>query len=284
MMIKNLSKAVLELYERTATDLPKDVERRIKDAMAKEKNKDARDILGILIQNVSLARKEKTPICQDTGTPIFYVYYPSKYSQREIKNEILKATKTATAKFLRKNAIDALTGKTIGNLPLMHFEEWGKKYLKISLMLKGGGSENIGMVYKLPNNELNADRDLKGVEKCAIDAVYRAQGFGCPPYILGIGIGGSIESSYEEGKKQLFRKIDDVNRENELKKLENGLLLKLNKLGIGPSGLGGKTTALAVKISALPRHPASFFVAVVFSCWALRRHSLEYRSGNFKIA
>jgi len=143
-------------------------------------------------------------------------------------------------------------------------------------MLKGGGSENVGLSYKLPNKELNADRSLKGVKKCILDAVVKAQGKACPPYIIGAAIGGSKDITSFLSKKQILRNIQDKNKDPSLNKIEQELKEEINTLGIGPLGLGGKTTCLAVKIAASARHPASFFVDISFCCWACRRGSLKY--------
>ncbi|UCC91255.1 MAG: fumarate hydratase, partial [Candidatus Aenigmatarchaeota archaeon] len=157
------------------------------------------------------------------------------------------------------------------NKPVIHFEESDK--FGVELLMKGGGSENVSGIYSLPDPELKADRDIEGVRKCVLDAVMKAQGEGCPPYILGVALGGSLEEVANLSKRQLLRKLDDENDDSELVKFEKELLREINKLGIGPSGLGGKTTALGVKVTKSLRHPASFFVGIAFSCWALRRAS-----------
>ena len=139
--------------------------------------------------------------------------------------------------------------------------------------MKGAGSENISLVYSLPDVNLKANRDLSGVRKCVLDAVVKAQGKGCPPYIIGVGIGGGFEEVAGLAKKQLMRKLDESNEDEVLDKLEKELLEEINKLGIGPLGLGGKATALGVKVGKTYRHPGSFFVSVSFGCWAFRRQN-----------
>jgi len=212
-------------------------------------------------------------MCQDTGIPVFYAKYPKDYSQIELKKTIEEATDTASEEVpIRPNAVDSLTDENIGNKPVIHFEESDK--LKIDLMLKGGGSENVSTLYFLPDNELNAHRNLDGVRKCVLDAVFKAQGKGCPPYIVGVAVGGSLEQVTHLSKKQLLRKIDDENPIKELNGFEKNVFDDINKLGIGPLGLGGKSTALGVKAVTSYRHPASFFVGVSLGCWAMRRQSL----------
>ena len=138
-------------------------------------------------------------------------------------------------------------------------------------MLRGGGSENISTIYQLPNNNLEALRNLDGVKKCVLDAVFKAQGKGCPPYIIGVAIGGNIEEVAHLSKKQLLRQINDINPKSELKVLEEETLKEINDFDIGPMGLGGDTTALSLKITSSVRHPATFFVGISISCWCLRR-------------
>ncbi len=152
-------------------------------------------------------------------------------------------------------------------------------------MLKGGGCENVGKLYNLPIKELQAERDLSGIRKCVIDAVYNAQGMGCPPYVIGVGIGASKDQVTKLSKEQLLRKLGDKNKYIILEKLEKNLIKEINKLGIGPLGFGGKTTALEVKIGINHRHPASYFVDVSMSCWADRRARLvwQIRDSRFKI-
>jgi fumarate hydratase class I len=277
----DLIKAIVELYKKTSTELPDDVVVALKKAKGNEKKKSiAFSVLDVILKNINLAKNNSRPICEDSGMPTFYVYYNKDYSADELKKIIFRATSIATKKnYLRENAVNSLTNKNTktgfgNNIPIINFNECDDKFLKIDLMLKGGGSENVSMQYSLPDINLNADRDLDGIKKCIIDAVKKAQGFGCPPGIIGVGIGGDRASSYDLAKKQLFRKLNDKNNNKMLEKLENDLYKKLNLLGIGPMGLGGKTTVLGVKAAAIDRIPASFFVSVAYMCWACRRKSL----------
>lgn len=269
---------IASLLRKAACDLPDDVEAALKKAREREDGS-GRDVLGTILENARLARCKARPMCQDTGTPVFYVTTPAKVDRRKIIGEIAAAAKKATADVpLRCNAVDPVTGRNQGmNTPVIHFSEWNKRTVRVELMLKGGGSENVVQLYRLPDDRLNAGRDLEGVQRCVLDAVHKAQGKGCPPYIIGVGIGGMADSAISLSKRQLLRRIDDRNPDAKLRKLENQLLKKVNGLCIGPMGLGGKTTALAVKAGTLPRHPASYFVAVSFMCWACRRGSVEVK-------
>ena len=282
--MKKLVDAVASLIKRTSTELPSDLIKSIKTAKGKEKkNSTASHVLGTILKNISLAKKGSLPICQDTGTLNFYVYYNSKkHDQKTIRDSIMKAVKIATkGYYLRPNAVNPITGTNTGNIgarmPSIKFNGWSKNQLKIDLMLKGGGSENVSAQYKLPDARLKAGRDLDGVKKCVIDAVKSAGGKGCAPGIVGVCIGGDRAIGYEEAKKQLFRKIDDKNKNPKLAKLEKELYGELNKLNIGPMGLGGITTVLSVKVTPLHRVPASFFVSIAYMCWACRRRSMVIR-------
>ncbi len=248
-----------------------------------EEGSAAQGALDTILENVVLARKISAPICQDTGTLIFYVGYPAGWSTLALKKQIRAAVELATRRaYLRPNAVDSLTGKNSGNnlggaFPSLHFEEWEQDYLKVDLMLKGGGSENVGAQYSLPDDRLRAGRDLNGVRSAVLDAVFRAQGQGCAPGVIGVAIGGDRGSSYVKSKEQFFRPLDDENPAPQLVELEKKLLKEANDLGIGPMGFGGQTTVLGVKIGALHRLPACYFVTVSYMCWANRRRTMIVR-------
>jgi fumarate hydratase class I len=287
-MQADLTERFLELVRLAATDLPPDVEAGLRKAVEQEEpGTAARGALETILKNVALARENSTPICQDTGTPIFYVYYPEDWSTMKLRKQIESAVAEATARaYLRPNAVNALTGKNTGNnlgdkhYPSVHFEEVEGDTLTVDLMLKGGGCENVGAQYALPYNPLGAGRDLAGVRKVALDAVQKAQGKGCAPGILGIAIGGDRGSSYYGSKEVLFRQLDDTNPDPELAELETRLTRESNQLGIGPMGFGGNTTVLGTKITGLHRLPASYFVSVTYMCWAYRRRRMIVRDGD----
>lgn len=289
----DLTPHFLELVRRASTDLRPDVERALRAAREREaEGSAAQGALDTIINNVELAREKSTPICQDTGTPIFYVYYPGTagWSTLELKRQINEAVAQATAKaYLRPNAVDSLTGKNSGNnlgaeFPTFHFHEWEAPYLKVDLMLKGGGCENVGVQYKLPDSRLGAGRNLEGVRRAVLDAVYQAQGKGCAPAVIGVAVGGDRGSSYVKSKEQFYRDLDDTSGNPELAALEKRLTDEANSLGIGPMGFGGQTTVLGVKIDALHRLPASYFVTASYMCWADRRRTLMWRDGAVEIS
>lgn len=272
------------LIAEASSSLPEDVEKAIKAALRREeRGKSAAVVLETILDNVALARKERVPLCQDTGTLAFYV--DSSLRRRVTPGVLRKAVALATARgALRKNCIDSVTGESYDDncaegSPVIHYVE-GKGKIgagTVTLLLKGGGSENMSRQYSLPDSALGAGRDMEGVRKCILDAVAKAQGYGCAPGILGVCIGGDRATAYEVAKEQLLRPLGKEGdaADQTLRKLEKTILKDANSLGIGPMGLGGRTTLLGVRIAARPRVPASFFVTVAYMCWACRRKSCE---------
>ena len=282
-----LKEHILELIRRASTDLPPDVEARLKRAYDEaDEGSTEKSVFNVILENVKLARENSTPICQDTGHVIFYVNYPLGMKEWEITEEIKKAVIEATEKnYLRPNAVDPITGKNSGNnigknAPYITYHCWDKDYIEFKLMLKGGGSENVGVQYKLPDASLKAGRDLEGVRKVIIDAITKAQGFGCAPGTVGVGIGGDRGVSYLLSKKTFFRKMDSKNENPVLAEFEDRLEKELNSLGIGPMGFGGKTTVLDVFVDAQHRHPATYYVSVSYMCWAFRRKTMIVKSNG----
>lgn len=280
--MRDLTGPILELIRLAATDLPPDVEAGLRRAIEQEQpGSAAQGALETILKNVEMARRDSTPICQDTGTPIFFVNYPQGWSTIRIKKQIQEAVAEATRRaYLRPNAVDSLSGINSGDnlgddhFPTIHFEEIEDDSLQIDLMLKGGGCENVGAQYSLPNTALGAGRDLAGVRKVALDAVHNAQGKGCAPGILGIAVGGDRGSSFAASKEVLLRQLDDANTNPELADLEGRLTDEANQMGIGPMGFGGQTTVLGTKITGMHRLPASYFVSVSYMCWAYRRRRM----------
>ncbi|MEW6109952.1 MAG: fumarate hydratase [Nitrospirota bacterium] len=276
-----LRDGIVELYKKVATSLPPDIEGAIKSAFSDEtEGSIAKSSLGIILENIKLARETARPICQDTGIPVFFAKVPAGLSQIELRNTLMDATRIATEKIpLRPNAVDIISEINSGDntgtgFPVIYFEETLSSTLSIDLMLKGAGCENSGLTYKLPFEEFDAQRNLDGVRKCVIDTVQKAQGRGCPPYVVGVGIGASKDQVTRLAKEQAMRKLNDINKIEDLDGLEKRLLKEGNELGIGPLGLGGKSTVIGVKVGVNHRHPASYFVDVSINCWATRRGRL----------
>ena len=291
----NVVDKLVDLIRKTSSSLPEDVLRALKAAARKEKKgSSAAVVLKTILENCAIAAKRGTPLCQDTGTLTFFV--DEKLRRKVTPAVIKKAVALATEKgYLRKNTIDSVTGKSYDDncaegAPVVHYCgsscSSGARSSRptVTLILKGGGSENMSRQYSLPDAALGAGRDLAGVRKCILDAVQRIQGYGCAPGILGVCIGGDRATGYEVAKEQLLRPLDEAEgrgkREEgrgEILKLERRVLKEANSLGIGPMGLGGKTTLLGVKIAARPRVPASFFVTIAYMCWACRRQTATFR-------
>jgi len=277
-----LQDSLLELIRRASAEIPDDVHKAILDSLEREKKGTiAESAMKIIEQNIELARSKSQPICQDTGSIIFYVDCPVGFDQLAFQDAAREAVKTATKKgYLRQNSVDSITGKNDGtNLgpgsPTVHFHQHRSPEISVRLVLKGGGCENVGAQYSLPNEKLKANRDLDGCRKVILDAVLQAQGKGCGPGILGVCIGGDRATGYEFSKQQFLRKLDDENENPELNRLEQDVVETANKLGIGPMGFGGKTTLLGTKIGVLNRLPASYFVSVSYMCWAYRRQGVK---------
>jgi fumarate hydratase class I len=273
--------SLIELIRRTSAELPDDVNAAlVRSLEAEKKGTIAESALKIIERNIELAKRKSQPICQDTGSVIFYVECPLGLDQITFEETAREAVTLATKKgYLRQNSVDSVTGKNDGTntgpgAPVVHFHQHRSAGTNVCLILKGGGCENVGAQYSLPAEKLHANRDLDGCRKVILDAVLQAQGKGCGPGILGVCIGGDRATGYEFSKQQFLRKLDDRNPDATLDALEQDILKTANELGIGPMGFGGKTTLLGVKICAANRVPASFFVSVSYMCWAYRRQGV----------
>jgi fumarate hydratase class I len=292
--MKLFEESMYQLIEETSTNLPADVRRAIADAQYKE-DAGTRSALSLstIATNIEMAETNVSPICQDTGMPTFIIHTPVGANQIEMKKAILNATVRATKNGkLRPNSVDSLTGSNSGDnlgpgTPVIHFEQWEKDEIDVRLILKGGGCENKNIQYSLPA-ELEglgkAGRDLDGIRKCIMHAIYQAQGQGCSAGVIGVGIGGDRTTGYELAKKQLFRTLDDVNENDQLRALETYVMDHANDLGIGTMGFGGQVTLLGCKVGVMNRLPASFFVSVAYNCWAFRRQGIliDAASGEIK--
>jgi fumarate hydratase class I len=279
--MSELQNSLLELIRCTSAEIPDDVNQAILASLEQEKKGTiAESALKIIDQNIQLAKRKSQPICQDTGSILFFVDCPVGFDQLTFEETAKEAVKLATKKgYLRQNSVDSLTGVNDGTnvgpgAPTFHFHQHRSPEVSVRLVLKGGGCENVGAQYSLPSEKLNANRDLDGCRKTILDAVLQAQGKGCGPGILGVCIGGDRATSYEMSKTQFLRLIPDRNPNPVLDKLEQDILKTANELGIGPMGFGGKTTLLGVKICAANRLPASYFVSISYMCWAYRRQGV----------
>src|ERR1700684_1765132 len=276
-----LHNSLVELITQTSTNLPPDVRAAMSaTGLAEKPDTQASQALNIIFSNIDMAADDTGAICQDTGMPTFYVHTPVSVNQIAIRKAIRAAVAEATKRGkLRPNSVDSITGKNSGDnlgpgTPVIHFEQWEEDEVEIKLILKGGGCENKNIQYSLPcelEHLGRADRNLEGVRKCILHAVWQAQGQGCAPGALGVCIGSDRAHGYVLAKNQLFRTLDDTNPVPELARLEAEVMDEANRLGVGAMGFGGKASLIGCKIMAANRLPASFFVSVAYECWAYRR-------------
>src|SRR6202140_1982171 len=276
-----LAGSLLELITQTSTTLPPAVRAAMAIASGSETpGIQSSQALDIILSNVDMAIDDVGPICQDTGMPTFVIHTPVGVNQIRLKKAIFDAVAEATRLGkLRPNSVDSLTGKNSGNnlgdeTPVVHFEQWEEDEIEVKLILKGGGCENKNIQYSVPctlDHMGRADRNLEGVRKCILHAVWQAQGQGCAPGAVGVCIGSDRAHGYDLAKGELFRTLDDVNPNPELAKLEAEIMDEANRLGVGAMGFGGKASLIGCKIVAANRLPASFFVSVAYDCWAFRR-------------
>src|SRR4029079_17294964 len=293
-MLPSFFDSVLQLIVRTSTDLPPDVRAAMKHALVAEPAATrASQALTIIAQNIDLAADGEGAICQDTGMPTFEVKTPVGANQIWMRQQIREAVAEATRRGkLRPNSVDSITGKNSGDnlgpgTPIIHFDQWEHDTIEIKLILKGGGCENTNAQYAVPV-ELphlgRADRNLDGVRKCILHAIWQAQGKGCSPGAVGVCVGGDRTSGYLHAKEQLFRTLDDTNPDTRLAAVEDAVIDAANQLTVGPMGFGGKTSLIGCKIGALNRLPASFFVSIAYDCWAFRRLGVTLDASTGAIA
>jgi len=277
---KTVENVAFKLLQLAVIELPRDAKEALQRAYREEESEAGKTQLKAILDNIELAEKTRTPVCQDTGVIIFYVKAGGKAKGLDkIGDALLSATRRATEEVpLRPNAIDPFTQKNTGDntgrfIPFAHWEIVPGNSVEITVMPKGGGSENVcalGMI--------SPGQGVKGLKKFVVDAVINAGAQPCPPNILGVAVGGGADIAMKLAKAALLRPLDEPNPNPDLAKLEKELYEAANSTGIGPMGLGGKFTVLGVKVDYAHRHPASYPVAVAFQCWAARRASARISS------
>jgi len=265
-----MKKQIVELIRRAHTQLPREVVKALKAAYKREDSEIARLQLRNILENIKLAKKLNVPLCQDTGLPIFYVSLAKK-NYKIIEKAIIEGVKEATQKVpLRPNVVDPLTRKNSGNnagegIPLINWKFSSSSTTEVLYFPKGAGSENCSAAKMLKPSE-----GLRGIKEFVLETVKSAGGKPCPPTIVGVGIGGSLDLAAKLAKEALLRPINSYSKKKDIAKLEKELLEEINKLGIGPMGLGGRTTSLKVNVECAACHTASLPTAVNIECWAHR--------------
>lgn len=273
--VKQVVQAVAKLCIDANYNIPRDVLNKLKDCCSKEESPVAKDILNQIIENDILAKETKVPMCQDTGLTVVFLEVGREV---HLNGDIYEAIQEGVRKgykdgYLRKSIVkDPFNRVNTGdNTPaIIHTKFVEGDKVKIIIAPKGGGSENMSTVTMLKPSD-----GLKGVKEFIVNFVEKAGGNPCPPIVVGVGIGGNLEKSALLAKEALLREINDINEDEELKILEEELLKEINRLGIGPMGLGGRTTAIAVKVKKHPCHIAQLPLAININCHAARHKEVE---------
>lgn len=270
-----MENVAFNLVKQAVIYLPEDVKRALRKAYAEETSETGKTQLKAILENIELAEKLQAPVCQDTGTITFYVKAGSQVKNlHRVEAALVAATREATREVpLRPNAVDPFTQKNSGDntgrfAPYLHWAIVSGDSLELTVMIKGGGSENVSAAGMLVQSE-----GIRGLKRFVVDAVIKAGAQPCPPTILGVAVGGGADVAMKLAKKALLRPLDEANSDRRLAEIERKILEAANMTGIGPMGLGGKTTVLGVHVDYAHRHPASFPVAVAFNCWAARHAS-----------
>ncbi|ALM73993.1 fumarate hydratase alpha subunit [Thermococcus barophilus] len=280
--------AIVETIRKASIYLPPDVKEALKRAYEQEKSNTAKAQLRAILDNVELAEKLKRPICQDTGIMMFYVKAGYNFpALNVIEGALIRATKRATQEIpLRPNSVNPFTGENSGDntgrfIPYIHWELVPGDEVEITVVPKGGGSEYPAVYRMIPPG-----RGLEGLKETVVDAILSAGAMPCPPTIVGVGVGGGADIAMTLAKKAAtLRKIGSKNPDPQVAELERRIYEGINELGIGPMGVGGRATVLAVHIEWAHRHPANYPVAVVFQCWAARRATVRIRAdGSYEIS
>ncbi|PMB75241.1 MAG: fumarate hydratase [Candidatus Bathyarchaeota archaeon] len=274
-MAKVVEDVAFNILKQAVIYLPEDVKQALKKAYAEEASETGKTQLKAILDNIDLAEKYQAPICQDTGTIIFYVKAGAETKNLDkLEEPLIKAVRRATKEIpLRPNAVDPFTQKNSGDntgrfIPYINWEIVPGNSIELTVMPKGGGSENVCLTGMLVPGE-----GINGLKKFVIESLIKAGAQPCPPTILGVAMGGGSDIAMKLAKKALLRPLNEPNPNPEIAKLEREIFEAANMTGIGPMGLGGKTTVLGVHIDYAYRHPASFPAAVAFNCWAARRAS-----------
>ncbi|HEX9913877.1 MAG TPA: fumarate hydratase [Candidatus Bathyarchaeia archaeon] len=270
---KVVEDTAVELLRIAATELPKEYAQEMERLMNESKGEVGKSQIRNILEDVEIARKGSLPMCQDTGVVAFMVKLGDGFPLRSsLKDILVKATRRATDEIpIRPNAVDMFKGNTgdnvglRGHVPIINIELVPGDKLELTAMPKGGGSSNVAN-----HRMLKPGLGMKGVKQFVVEAVAQAGSLGCPPYFVGVGIGGGEDYVMKLAKEALLSPFKVRNPDPDIGAIEEELLVKLNELGIGAMGLGEGPSVLDVHVEMAARHPASLPVGVVISCWALR--------------
>jgi len=285
MDFEDIKNGLIELIKKAETDLPKDVINALEKALKIEEGI-AKTQIEAILTNIDLAKKTKRPMCQDTGIQTFFVKIGVDFPEiSSLKNLINDAVKKATKEIpLRPNTVDPFTGEnhkdnTGDQIPYITWEFIEGSDVFITAFPKGGGSENMSKL-----GMLKPGVGIEGVKNFIVEEMIKAAGNPCPPTVVGVGIGGGADLSLKLGKKALLRSVGERHKNKEIAEIEEELIKRINDSGIGPMGLGGKTTVLDVHIEKAHRHPASLPVGIAVQCWADRRAQMVIHSdGSWEV-
>ena len=272
MDYEDIKKGIVQLMKKAETELPNDVITALKKAYEIEEGV-AKTQIEAILKNIDLAKKSGRPMCQDTGIQTFFVEVGVNFPDIDklgglIKDAVKKATNDIP---LRPNTVDPFTGEnhkdnTGDNIPYITWDFVEGSNVWITALPKGGGSENMSKL-----GMLKPGVGIEGVKDFVVTEMIKAGGNPCPPTIVGVGIGGGADLAMKLGKKSLLRPVGDRHKDKTIAAIEEELIKRINDSGIGPMGLGGKTTVLDVHIEKAHRHPASLPVGIAVQCWANRR-------------
>jgi len=272
MDLQNIENGIVELIRKAETQLPEDVVQSLKRAYKLEEGI-AKIQIGAILENIKLAKESKRPMCQDTGIQTFFVEIGVDFPHiNKLKKIITNSVKKATKEIpLRPNTVDPFTGEnhkdnTGEHVPYITWNFTDGSDVIITAFPKGGGSENMSKL-----GMLKPGVGIDGVKDFVVEEMIKAAGNPCPPTVVGVGIGGGADLSLKLGKKALLRPVGVRNKDKNIAKIEEELIKRINASGIGPMGLGGKTTVLDVHVEKAHRHPASLPVGIAVQCWADRR-------------
>lgn len=267
---KTIEETVYQLYKKAVIELNEDVIKSLENALKNEEDDLARLNIENILKNIKLARENQIPMCQDTGLGIIFVKL-GNVKVENLKTAIRNGVKKASSEIpLRPNIVDPLTRENSGNnlgdkIPYINIELTDTDYLEITVLPKGFGSEN--------NNKLKMALPAEGeegIKDFVVESVLQAGGKPCPPMIVGVGIGGTSDLAMKLAKEAMLDEIGKPNKDSKLAKMEKEILNEINQNGKGPMGLGGKTTALDVKIKTAATHTAGLPIGVCIQCWAHR--------------